>query len=115
MLTDAGLTHMVLTQDWHQTFQNMSTCCCSVFLVTHSHGAILEILLHLAFQNNVSFPLSKIFAELGEEFCVKLIVIGAYNGIIDMNCENDFMQCCNGPLHIPYTLIARNVWLENSR
>ena len=75
----------------------------------------MEILLHLAFQKQCQFSAVKIFAELWEGICVKLIVIGAYNGIIDMNCENDLVQCCIGPLHIPYTVLARNVWLESSR
>jgi len=34
MLADAGLTHMVWIQDWHQTFEITSTRCCSVFPVT---------------------------------------------------------------------------------
>jgi len=74
---------MDLMQDWHKTFENASTHCCS----------LLKTLLHLAPQNPIQLSavaLFKILAELSEKFCIKLIVVSGYNGIIDMNCENNF-------------------------
>jgi len=62
----------------------------AVLILLHSHGAILEIMLHLASQK--PSPLSavaqfKILTEQGqEEFYIELIVLSGYNGIIDMNC-----------------------------
>jgi len=52
-----------------------------------------KILLHLACQESVQLSAVaqfKIPVKLCEEFCVKLIVVSGYNGVINMNCKIDF-------------------------
>jgi len=65
----------------------------TVLFLWHSHGAILEILIHLAFKRLSHLSAVAQFqtlAELGEGFCVKLVIVSGYNGIVDTNCEYDF-------------------------